>query len=174
MTRASATLILVLSLASLPGVAQAATLQVETTADAVVADGDCSLREAIDATNQTTLHADCPDTSTDGFGTNDRILLPAGTYTLTISGAGNNTNATGDLDVLRDLTITGTGNPTINQLFAADDRILHVPNVSDPLTLNNLTVSDGEATGVGAPNQQGGNILFQGDSNAELELNNVD
>ena len=42
-------------------------------------------------------------------GTGDTINLPAGTYTLTITGANENLGATGDLDITKNLTITGAG-----------------------------------------------------------------
>src|SRR5438477_2847876 len=38
----------------------------------------------------------------------DTILLPVGTYTLTILGNEEQANATGDLDILDDLTIIGS------------------------------------------------------------------
>ncbi|MBI3464318.1 MAG: DUF4114 domain-containing protein, partial [Planctomycetes bacterium] len=42
----------------------------------------------------------------------DTILLPAGTYTLTIAGGHEDAGATGDLDINDDLTITGAGTAT--------------------------------------------------------------
>src|SRR5688572_10221914 len=57
--------------------------------------GDCSLREAVIAANA------------DGA---DRILLPPGTYTLSLAGAGEDLAATGDLDlVANDIELRGTG-----------------------------------------------------------------
>src|SRR5436309_761481 len=70
---------------------------VSKTADTAdgVCDSDCSLREAIIAAN-----------ANPGA---DTINLPPGTYTLTISGAGENAGAAGDLDVTQDLTLSGGG-----------------------------------------------------------------
>lgn len=62
---------------------------------------DCSLREAISAAN--------------GAAGADNIILPAGTYTLTLANSGGNNednNATGDLDVNGATTITGAGSAT--------------------------------------------------------------
>ena len=71
-------------------------LTVDTTAD-VVDSGDAvnSLREAIICANNN------PDAST--------INLPAGTYTLTITGVDEDAAANGDLDILEDLTLAGAG-----------------------------------------------------------------
>ena len=70
------------------------------TDDGVCSPGDCSLREAISNANA------CPGSQT--------INLPAGGYALTIDGDDENLNKTGDLDVLDDLIIIGTGAPSIN------------------------------------------------------------
>jgi CSLREA domain-containing protein len=88
-------------------VARAATITVNTTDDELNNDGDCSLREAIQAANTDTAVSGCAA----GSGA-DTITLPAGFYTLTIAGAGENANATGDLDITDDLTINGDGEGT--------------------------------------------------------------
>src|SRR6266542_4506671 len=88
-------LALMLFLGGLP--LHAATLHVTKTVD--TADGaceaDCSLREAIIAAN--------------AAGATSTIVLPAGTYILTIAGTGEDAAAKGDLDVTGTLTITGAG-----------------------------------------------------------------
>src|SRR5436190_1675757 len=72
--------------------AQAATFTVNTTADNAPtgsecsgAAGDCSLRQAIDKSNNT--------------ATDDTINVPAGDYSLTIAGSDDDTDQTGDLDI---------------------------------------------------------------------------
>ena len=78
--------------------AYAASLTVNTEADELNSNGNCSLREAITNANlDATVYSDCQPTG--GYGA-DVIVLPTGTYTLTISGAGEDANATGDLDIL--------------------------------------------------------------------------
>ncbi len=72
----------------------------DDTDDGVCSPGDCSLREAVDNANA------CSGVRT--------INLPAGGYSLTIDGDDENLNKTGDLDVLDDLIIIGTGAPSIN------------------------------------------------------------
>ena len=74
--------------------AHAAVVTVNTTDDELNSDGDCSLREAIIAANTDTAVDACPT----GSGA-DTINLPAGRYTLTVLGAGENAAATGDLDI---------------------------------------------------------------------------
>ena len=85
--------------------AAAATFTVNDTTDAVdAAPGDgkcatavatCTLRAAIQEAN---AHAGA-----------DTIMVPAGTYLLTIAGQGEDIAATGDLDITDDVTITGAG-----------------------------------------------------------------
>ncbi len=84
-------------------VAASATLTVTTTADELNHDGDCSVREAIQAANLRNAVDACPP----GTG-HDLIDLPAGTYTLSLAGSGDNAGLTGDLDIVRDLTIRGS------------------------------------------------------------------
>jgi CSLREA domain-containing protein len=73
----------------------------------------CSLRAAIQETN--------------ARAGDDTITLPAGVYTLTIAGAGEEAAAAGDLEITSNLTIQGVGNPVIDGngtiLF---DRVFHI------------------------------------------------
>src|SRR4051794_38215111 len=76
-----------------------ATILVTTRADVVNPnDGKVSLREAITMANATAA----PDT----------IVLQAGAYAISIPGAGENANATGDFDITNPLTIVGQGAAT--------------------------------------------------------------
>lgn len=72
----------------------------DDTNDGVCSASDCSLREAVDNANV------CAGAQT--------IQLPAGNYPLTLTGADEDANATGDLDITDDLTITGSGAPSIS------------------------------------------------------------
>lgn len=95
-------------------------IAVTTTADELINDGNCSLREAIQAVNTHTAVDACGD---GGFET---IELPSGVYTLTLTGPDEDDNAIGDLDIKGNVTIQGTGAsvPVLdgNQL----DRVLQV------------------------------------------------
>src|ERR1043165_1908702 len=57
--------------------------------------GECTLRAAIQEAN--------------ALEGSDSISVPAGTYTLSIAGAGEDAAATGDLDIWDSLTISGAG-----------------------------------------------------------------
>ena len=63
------------------GLAHAATLNVTTIDDELNNDGDCSLREAVNAANNNTATDTCP--SGDGL---DTIILPAGSYVFYLAG----------------------------------------------------------------------------------------
>ncbi|MEM8961432.1 MAG: choice-of-anchor Q domain-containing protein [Acidobacteriota bacterium] len=65
--------------------------------DELNSDGDCSLREAIEAANTNTAVDACPAGSA---VQTDTIRLDIGTYTLSVSGQGEDANQKGDLDVL--------------------------------------------------------------------------
>jgi CSLREA domain-containing protein len=120
----------------------AATISVNTTTDELNSDGDCSLREAIQSANTDTA----VDACSAGSGA-DTIDVPAGTYTLTVPGAGEVANQTGDLNILTQVTINGNG--AIIQ--ACDngggpctgiDRVFDVAS-GGALTISRLTVSNG-------------------------------
>jgi CSLREA domain-containing protein len=91
--------------------------------------GSCSLREAVQLANAQA-------------GPN-RIVLPAGTYTLSRAGANENANGTGDLDVTDDLILAGAGATSTTLTQTTADRVLHVVSSQVNLTLRDLTVSGG-------------------------------
>jgi len=129
--------------------AAAATIEVTTTTDEFADPGPgtgCSLREAVRAANIDAAFGGCPA----GMGA-DTIVLGAATYTLTLPGTMDNTTATGDLDVLADLTILGQGATVIDG--GGLDRVLHVDPVAggaEPsLTMTGLTVRGGDGGGLG-------------------------
>ncbi len=83
--------------------ASAAIITVTTTVDELNSDGDCSLREAIQAANTDSAVDACPA----GSGADTIELASDSTYNLGIGGPGEDANATGDLDITEDLTILG-------------------------------------------------------------------
>lgn len=143
--------------------AYAATISVNTTDDNLTSDGNCSLREAIQAANMDVA----VDACTAGSGA-DRIVVPAGAYALSIAGAGEDENATGDLDITADLTITGAGAATTIVDGAGLDRVFHIDPAGVGVTaeLSGVTVENGLAAG--AFFTLGGGILNGG----TLTLNN--
>jgi CSLREA domain-containing protein len=135
--------------------ATAATFTVTKTADTAdgACDADCSLREAVIAAN-----------AAPGL---DTISLPSGTFSLTIVGGGEDSAATGDLDVTDNLTINGAGFAnTAIEVGAGDDRVFDVINTLPIITL--LTVTDLEIRNgkgdVGFGCECGGGILVRTDA----------
>ncbi len=92
-----------------------------------VCDSDCSLREAVINANA------CPGHQT--------IHIPADGYTLTLAGAGEDAAATGDLDITDDVTIIGTGAPSIHGFNS--DRIFDIFAPAD-VTMEMLIIIEGE------------------------------
>lgn len=154
-------LILALGLGSIPWwsppTAQAASITITTTDDELNADGDCSLREAIVAANT--------DTGVDACGAGsgaDTIALPAGTYTLSIPGAGEDAAATGDLDITRGLVITGAGAGTTIIDGGGRDRVLHVLGATTAVTLSDLTIRNGQWVDAGGGIHSQGTLTLNG------------
>lgn len=116
---------------------------VDTGSDETTVNGQCSLREAILAANTDTAVDACPA----GYG-HDTISLPARTYTLTIAGAGEDGDLTGDLDVTADLTLNGSGAASTIINANGIDRVFHV-HVGAQVTFTNLTIRGGQESGSG-------------------------
>ena len=147
-----------------PRVAQ--TITVNTTTDELIGNnGACSLREAIQVANAGS-NATYPECVVAGVADGTYIInLPNGTYTLTMAGAGEDNNATGDLDIEASVSIVGAGtDSTIVQAgTTADngiDRVFHVESGAT-VTVSNLTVQNGAVTTTGATDG-GGGILNEG------------
>ena len=137
--------------------ASAATFNVTRTGDGAdgVCDADCSLREAIIA-------------AAAAAGDDDTVTVPAGVYTLTITGLGENASATGDLDISEELTINGAGAAnTIIEVAGGTDRALHVRD--EAVTLTGVTIRNGKG-GLGDGAAKGGAILV--DDSASLLITN--
>jgi hypothetical protein len=169
-----ATALVAAALLCLPVTAHGATVSPDTEADSILANGDCSLRDAFRTMILEVNQDTCSATGT--FGDDDTIVLTAGeTYVLDVNGAGGaHDSQAGDLDTDEDdLTITGNAanRPTIQGGPLFDDRILHVPGGSTDLTLENLIVDNGNLLAPGAGNL-GGNIYLG--SGGTLTLDNTD
>jgi CSLREA domain-containing protein len=133
-------------------------ITVTTTDDELNSDGDCSLREAIQAANTNTV----VDACVPGAGA-DTVLVPAGTYLLTIPGANEDANHTGDLDILDHVTLTGDG-AGVTVLDAQQlDRVLDMWS-GLTVEIDALTVTHGRVQ-----DSAGGGIYNQG----TLTLNDV-
>jgi CSLREA domain-containing protein len=111
------------------------TFAVTTTADEVnPSDGLLSLREAVIAANMN------PGA--------DTITLGAGFYLLTIPGTGETQSATGDLNILDDVTITGAG---AGVTIIDGGKLDRVFDILGPRTVNfqGVTIQDGLTAGSG-------------------------
>ena len=116
--------------------------------------GNCSLRGAVGAANSA------------GAGAAAVITVPAtgagNPYRLTVTGAAEDANLTGDLDVLTDLTIVGGGAATTIVDGNTIDRVFHTPGGGvRALRVQDLTVQNGFASGAGFGGV-GGGILATG------------
>ena len=143
--------------------ASAATINVTNNGDDLlpnVGDGDCTLREAVQATN---TNADFDQCDHDGLSGADTILLADNTTYALTGGSFDDANNTGDLDVdsagLGDgpLTIQG-GGPGTTTIDANDlDRVIDL-QFNGSLTLNDLVITDGDAK-VNVAGTDGGGVL---------------
>ncbi len=135
-----------------------AVITVTTTDDELNADGDCSLREAIQAANTDLAVDACP-----AGGAADIIAVPAGAYLLTLAGAGEDANASGDLDVGQAgtaIAIDGAGIGSTVVDGNLTDRVLDIR--AGAVTIAGMTIQSGRAG-------SGGGIY----NNAALSLTGV-
>lgn len=117
------------------------TITVNSIADIVADDGQCTLREAITAANSDTASGAMSGECVAGSG-DDTVVLSAQTYRLTLAGTEEELNATGDLDITSNLALevlSGTATIDGNQL----DRVLHIhPTVT--VTITNAIITGGK------------------------------
>lgn len=112
----------------------------------------CSLREAIEAANRQIAFGGCEEGS--------EILLPAGTYKLTIAGK-EDSNTAGDLDIKSSLLIRALDNESAVIDGDRIDRVIHVHPEAAETRIIGVTVQNGHAVGEGVEGA-GGGILAQG------------
>jgi RTX calcium-binding nonapeptide repeat (4 copies) len=124
-----------------PVPAGAATITPTVFVDDLTVNGNCTLREALVAANTNAPLDGCAA----GSGA-DVIQLQAGTYQLTLQGVGEDAAATGDLDIVSDVTVQGVGPQatTVAGAWAAStDRIFHLLTTGTDGAINGLTIRDG-------------------------------
>jgi CSLREA domain-containing protein len=139
--------------------ASAAVIIPTTTSDDISNNGNCTLREAIQAANTGAAVDHCPA----GHG-HDVIKLGHGTYVLSVSGARENSNQSGDLDVTAPVTIEGptSGKPPTIDAKSTDRAIDIQPGAGT--TIERLTITDGVAPQgplFGGAGESGGGIRAQ-------------
>jgi RHS repeat-associated protein/CSLREA domain-containing protein len=99
-----------------------------------VCDADCSLREAVIVAN--------------GHTGPDTIIIPAGTYTLTIAGS-DDTAAAGDLDITDSVTVQGIDafSTIISGDLSLNDRIFDLPSKApNTVVIKQLMIQNGKAS----------------------------
>ena len=115
--------------------------RVNTTLDTVAV----NFRNGKDATGHVSLRSAIM--AADAKGGSNQIILPAGTFTLTIPGAGETAGATGDLDISGNLTIKGrNASKTIidgNNL----DRVFDI--LGGKVSISKVTIQHGRVVGEG-------------------------
>jgi CSLREA domain-containing protein len=143
--------IAIMAIGILAAPAFSATFDVTTTADGNdgACDAHCTLREAIVAANRDRDR--------------DIINLPAGTYSLSIPGRGEDEGAAGDLDILERIDLRGAAEETTIIDGGGIDRVLHVHAMEWQEDDEAVEITDVTVTG-GAVNsgQRGGGILIEG------------
>ena len=106
----------------------------------------CSLREAIQVVNNNSAY--------------DTIYLPEGTIELSRIGAGEDNNATGDLDIRTSVTIVGKG-PGVSIVDANFlDRVFHIMDPGVAVLFKRITITRGGNPAMGASG--GGVYVNQG------------
>jgi CSLREA domain-containing protein len=148
--------------------ASAATFTVNSTIDAVDAkpgDGVCAT-----ATGACTLRAAIQETN--ALAGADTVIVPAGTYILTIAGRGETAAASGDLDITDSLTVTGAGAANtiiepctpipVTAPCSGIDRVFHVdPNGAGiSVTISGMTIQNGTTVVISFVSANGGAILL--------------
>ena len=115
-------------------------------------DADLSDGIAMDVSGHVTLRAAIQQANAVSGG--DTITLPAGTYYLTQTGSGENAGATGDLDILDGVTLTGAGADVTFINGISQDRVFDVAT-GVPVKLAKVTITGGTA---GISQEDGGGI----------------
>ncbi len=134
---------------------EATTILVNTLADELNADGDCSLREAIRAANLD----QAVDACAAGNGADTIVLQNGVTYTLTRAGA-DDTAINGDLDITDDVTIVGS-NAIIDANGATTlDRVIQVL-AGNVVTISNVTLRNGRTNSFGGGIRNAGTLTLQ-------------
>ena len=132
------------------GAAVAATINVTTSNPNIVADGQCSLIEAIiNANNDAATHADCAA----GSGADTIVLPPNANVTLT-NAYSNTFGATGLPPIASSITIQGNGTMIARQGNAPEFRIITIASLGN-LKLQQMTLTGGLASSGGGIRNDG-------------------
>ena len=123
----------------------ASTITVTTTSDIIASDGMCSLREAVIAANTDSPFSDCPGGSGADTINFSPSLSSTAIFTLTLTGANEDSALAGDLDILGSLTINGNGSNYTIFDGNKTDRIFDI-RPGAHVTISGVTVRNGSLT----------------------------
>jgi len=128
------------------------TFRVNTTLDTVAV----NLKNGQDTTGHISLRSAIM--AADAKPNADTIIVPAGTFALTIGGTGEDNDATGDLDITGNLTLKGKGAGTTIIDGNDIDRVIQV--LSGKVAISGVTIQHGfSSVGAGILNTGGRVIL---------------
>lgn len=141
------------------------TLTVTEIRDELQQDGDCSLREAVQSVNTGVQFDNCgPGAHNDPLPPGPYIIgLTSSDYALSLAGASEDNNNTGDLDLRASVTIQGAGAALTRINGGAIDRVLDI----DPSAVATITVTLSDLTienGLAPAGADGGGIRNQDDT----------
>ncbi len=111
--------------------------------DTTCSGDNCSLREAIIAANNYS-------------GGSATVVIPDGTYTLSLAGLNEDAALLGDLDILANITITGAGATSTIIDGGGIDRVFHILS-NRIVTITDVTIQGGLLTAAG---QKGGGVFI--------------
>lgn len=134
---------------------EATTILVNTLADELNANGNCSLREAIRAANLD----QAVDACAAGNGADTIVLQNGVTYTLTHAGA-DDTAILGDLDITDDVTIVGSNAIIDANGAVTNDRVIHVLS-GNVVTISSVTLRNGRTSSFGAGIRNAGTLTLR-------------
>lgn len=144
-----------------PGLASAATLTVDSTADVIANDGNCGLREAIINANNNDQSGSTDCLAGEALPVIDHIVFDANTnntpFVLDLTGINDNAAATGDLDITESLIIEGNGTDSVTEVDGnATDRVFEIRNGAE-VEMSRIAITNGGGVTIGA-----GISLFNG------------
>lgn len=129
------------------------TVTVTTDSDDGVCDAHCSLREAVLTAN--------------GVLGKDTVIIPPGTYVLSIPGTEEDLGKTGDLDLTDDVDIIGAG-PKVTVIEANGiDRVMDVHGTGHSYLMRGVTLRGGGHVDQGGDG--GGGLWLRGENSTALE-----
>jgi predicted outer membrane repeat protein len=110
---------------------------------------------ALTSDGRITLRSAIMEENAEGGG--GAVIIPAGSYTLSLTGSNEDAGATGDLDILAPLLVQGAGSGSVT-INGNGDRIFDVRTNGD-VTITGVTLTGGQADVGGALRSAGGSKL---------------